>query len=371
MRKVARPRVRSQHHTDYFIVCCLFALVVFGLLMLASASSNLGKQKFDDTYYYLKHQIFYGLSLGIVGFFAASKIYYGFYKKIAIPLLLLTIVLLILVFTPLGFKAGGAERWVRIGPITIQPSEILKISFIVYLAAWLGNNTERQRRFWSGFLPFLVILGLLSGLLLKQPATSTAVILLAVALIVYFVSGARLIYIVSTTAAALLLLAMIIYLTPYRLARVKTFFYPETNLQTTGYHVNQTKIAIGLGGWSGVGYGQSTTKIKYLPEPIGDSIFAVIAEELGFIGTIVFLGVLFLFVLRIFLLAFRTRERFAQLLLVGFASLIALQSFVNIGAVSGILPLTGAPLPFISYGGTALAVFMTIGGIVANISKYN
>jgi cell division protein FtsW len=220
-------------------------------------------------------------------------------------------------------------------------------------------------------VPFLIILGLITFLLLKQPATSTSALLLAVALIAYFVSGARISYIISALGAGILILALVTYFTPYRLARVKSFLNPEADIQSAGYHVNQTTMAIGLGGWTGVGYGQSTTKIKYLPEPIGDSIFAVIAEELGFAGATALIAIFFLLIFRMLILAARARDRFAQLLLVGFASLIALQTFINIGAISGIIPLTGMPLPFISYGGTALAVFMTIAGIVVNVSRYN
>ena len=371
MRKVIRSKIRpSAHKPDYLIIFCTLALVIFGLVMLASASSNLAKNQFNDSLYYLKHQMIYGLSLGIIGFFIATKINYNIYRKIAIPLLLLSIFGLFLIFTPFGFKAGGAERWLKIGTFIFQPSELLKIPFIIYLAAWLGNSTDRQKSFWRGFVPFLIILGTVLFLLLKQPATSTSVILMMVALIVYFVSGAKVSYIISALVAGAMILALLIYFTPYRWARVSAFLKPENNLQTTGYHVNQTKIAIGSGGLWGVGYGQSTTKIKHLPEPIGDSIFAVIAEEMGFVGAIGLLGVLFLLVMRIMFLAVKFSDRFGQLLLIGFGSLIMLQCFVNIGAISGILPLTGTPLPFISYGGTALAVYMTISGIIVNVSKY-
>ncbi|OGY62380.1 MAG: hypothetical protein A2745_02095 [Candidatus Harrisonbacteria bacterium RIFCSPHIGHO2_01_FULL_44_13] len=362
--------LKPTHRPDYLIIFCVFSLVIFGLIMLASASSHLGKTRFDDSYYYLRHQIIFGLSFGIAGFLAAYKICYRYYEKIAIFLLILGVVSLILVFTPLGFNAGGADRWLKIWPLTFQPSEILKIIFIIYLAAWLGNSLERQKKLWQGFVPFLIVLGAVSMLLLKQPATSTAAILIFVALIVYFVSGAKLTYIFGALLLAALGLLLIIYLTPYRWSRILTYISPDTDLQTTGYHINQALIAIGSGGLFGVGYGQSTTKIHYLPEPVGDSIFAVIAEELGFIGAIGLIAVLILLTVKTVLLSRKINDRFGQLLLVGFASLIATQSLVNIGAISGLLPLTGTPLPFISYGGTALAVFMTIGGIIANISKY-
>lgn len=368
---MTRIRLKSKKSADYVIIFCTFALVIFGLVMLTSASSNLAKSKFNDSFYFLKRQALYGVSLGLVGFFLGATIYYGAYQKLAFVFLLIALVALLLTFTPLGLKAGGAQRWLQIGGFSLQPSEIVKLFFILYLAAWLASNTDRQKNFWRGFVPLMVVLGTILFLLLKQPATSASVILMAVAMVMYFVSGARLTYIVSVIIAGLLAISLLIYVTPYRLARVKTFFRPDTDLQTTGYHINQTKIAIGLGGLWGVGYGQSTTKIKYLPEPIGDSIFAVIAEELGFVGGVTLIGMLFILALRLLIIAARTYDPFAQLLLVGFATLIALQSFVNIGAISGLLPLTGTPLPFISYGSSALAIFMTMMGIATNVSKYN
>jgi len=365
-------RIKKQAGSpDYLIIFCVAFLVIFGLVMLASASSYLGQTKFGDSYYYLKHQLMYGLSIGLVGFIATSMIYYRRYEKIAIFLLILSIALLVLVFTPMGSNSSGADRWIKIGPVNFQPSELLKITFIIYLAAWLGKNIERAKSFAGGFLPFLVISAIIAGLLIKQPATSAVVILMFTGLAIYFVSGARISYILGTIIVGAAALAMIIYITPYRFNRVMTFLNPDADLQAAGYHINQAKIAIGSGGLLGVGYGESTTKMRYLPEPIGDSIFAVIAEELGFVGGTTFILVFFILVFKIFWLARRVPDKFGQLLLVGFGTLIALQTFVNIGAISGILPLTGMPLPFISFGGTALAVFMTISGIIVNISKYS
>jgi len=356
---------------DYFILFCVGLLVVFGLVMLASASSHLGETKFGNSYFYLKHQILYGLSLGILGFLAAYAIPYSFYRKIALPLIIVSALTLFLVFTPLGFRAGGAERWVSLGPITFQPAEFLKLAFIIYLAAWLSGDKERVESFSRGYLPFLLVAGAISILLIKQPSTSVVAILMASALIVYFVSGAKLKYIFGTIVLGVAALAVLIYVTPYRFQRVVNFLHPQADQLGAGYHLNQALIAIGSGGLTGVGYGQSTTKINFLPEPIGDSIFAVIAEETGFIGASVLILLFMALVIRTFMLARKTTDKFGKLLLVGFGSLIALQAAMNIGAISGLLPLTGTPLPFISYGGTALAVFMTMGGIIVNISRYS
>ena len=362
--------MRAKRHPDYLIFFCIGFLVIFGLVMLTSASSNLGKTTFNDTYYYLKHQILYGFSLGIVGFFCATKIHYKAYVRFALPALVGSIILLVLVFTPLGIVANKSARWLSFGPIRFQPAEIIKLTFIIHLASWLSGDARRRMHFGKGFVPLLLMVGIIAFLLLKQPSTSTLVMLIVTALAMYFVSGARLRYILALCVGAAVVLMIVIAITPYRFDRIKNFLYPEANLSTGGFHLNQARIAIGSGKLFGVGYGKSTTKLGYLPEPVGDSIFAVISEELGFVGSSVVVGLFLVLVLRIFLVARRAPDTFGELILVGFGTLIAVQAIVNIAAISGLLPLTGTPLPFISYGGTALAVFMTMGGIIVNISKY-
>ncbi len=285
-------------------------------------------------------------------------------------MLILTLVLLALVFTHFGIRFGGATRWLQLGPISFQPSELLKITYIIYLASWLSSKSNRSQEFWAGYVPFLMILGLISALLVFQPSTSVAAILTLTALVMYFVSGARWSYIIGTGIVAAVGLSILLYLTPYRLQRVMTFFQPGTNTQGSSYQINQALIAIGSGGLWGVGYGQSTTKLRSLPQPIDDSIFAVIAEELGFIGSSFIILLFGILSMRSFILAKRAPDKFGQLLLIGFGTLIALQVLMHIASISGLIPLTGVPLPFISYGGTALAVYLGISGIMVNISKY-
>ncbi|MBU6141623.1 putative lipid II flippase FtsW [Patescibacteria group bacterium] len=358
------------HAPDYVIVVCTFLLVVIGLVMLTSASSDLGQLHFQDSYFYLKHQILYGLSIGIVLFFAAAGGYYRQLEKIATPLLIFNFVLLGMIFTHFGVASGGSTRWLQLGPIAFQPSELLKISFIVYLASWLSSQKKRNQDLMGGYIPFLVILGITCGLLVFQPSTSTAAMLTVVALVMYFVSGARVSYIAGTFAVGILILGALLITTPYRLQRVMTFLHPNANTQGSSYQLNQALIAIGSGGWWGVGYGQSTSKLHSLPQPIDDSIFAVVAEELGFIGVLFIIGLFLILILRSFILASRAPDSFGQLLLVGFGVLIAVQAAVHIASNTGMVPLTGVPLPFISYGGTALAIFMAISGIMVNISRY-
>lgn len=371
MRTRKRYAARMRH-ADYTIIACTLFLVLFGLAMLSSASSPLAQRQFGDSYYYLKHQIFFGLTFGIAGFFLAAWLNYRAYERLALVLLLASIAFLALTLTSWGVEVKGATRWVALGPVRFQPSEFLKITFVLYLAAWLSKQGERQRNFWGGFFPFLVVTAVISSILLLQHSTSIVGILIATALAVYFASGAKLSYIAGFALVGAAGLALVIYFTPYRLNRVISFLEQESaDVRGSGYQLEQARIAIGAGQTAGVGYGQSTTKINRLPESIGDSIFAVIGEELGFVGSAAMLSLFFLLVMRIFFLARRARDRFGQLLLVGFGAMIAVQVFVHVGAISGLIPLTGTPLPFVSYGGTALAVFMTMMGVVVNVSKYS
>lgn len=361
---------KKGHRPDYFLISLIFLLTVAGLVILASASSEMGKTNFNDSYYYLKHQILYGLSLGLIGFFAALVIQYQWYKKFAFPLLLLSMGLLALVFTKFGLSAGGASRWLKFGPVIFQPAEIVKLAFILYLGAWMSNIKMNRNDFSTGFVPFLLISGFIAALLLLQPATSTVVILLGTGVVMYFMSGASVTHILFAGAIGAAALAAVIVITPYRLQRITTFLHPANDSSGASYQINQALIAIGSGGPWGIGYGRSTSKINTLPAPIGDSIFAVAAQELGFAGAGSLVVLFAALVFRLFWLARNMRDKFGQLVLVGFGSLLALQSLINMGALSGLFPLTGVPLPFISYGGTALAVLLTLSGIAVNISKY-
>lgn len=363
------PFLERGKRPDYFLIAVVFLLVLGGLMILSSASSDLGKIRFNDSYFYLKHQLLYGLLPGLVGFLVACFVPYTTYRRFAFPLILLSIACLILVFTPLGLHVRNASRWVSLGPLSFQPAEILKLTFIMYVAAWLSSRTSVRSRTLAGFLPFAAMLGVIAILLVLQPATSTVVILMATALIIYFLSGAKIKYILGIIGVGLIGLALLIFITPYRMARVMTYLNRGQDTQGAGYHINQAQIAIGSGRLSGVGFGQSTTKVSYLPAPIDDSIFAVAAEELGFLGAGTIIILFAALVFRMYLLAGRVRDQFGRYLLVGYGTVIAFQSLVNMAAISGLLPLTGVPLPFVSYGGTALAIFLTIMGISVNVSK--
>ncbi len=368
---MANVHARGGHQPDYFFLATVIVLTIFGLAMLASASSNLGKISFNDTYYYLKHQILYGLSFGAIGFSVGYFIYYQTWKKFAFILLLLSVVALVLVFTPLGLQARNTSRWLRLGPLSFQPAELMKLTLILYLAAWLSNTKlKRSSDFQTGLLPLIIILGVIGALLIMQPATSTVVILMISGLIVYFMSGAPIRYILLILVGGAVIIAGVIYVTPYRKARILGYLNQSADTQGKNYQLNQSLIAIGSGGIAGVGYGQSATKTGSLPTPIDDSIFAVVGEELGFIGAGFLIALFAMFATRLYWLSMKISDRFGKYLLIGFATVIALQAFVNMAATSGLIPLTGVPLPFVSYGGTALAIFLTMSGISLNISRH-
>jgi len=355
---------------DTLFLCLLVFLTVFGLVMLTSASSDLAQAKFGESWYYLRHQLMNGFSIGLVGFLAGFFVYYRVWEKFSIPFLLFTLVLLALVWTPLGVHLKGGERWLSAGFFTFQPSELLKLSFLIYLASWFARSKTRSKSFFGGFVPFLMLVGAVMVLLIAQPSTATAIIIFAAAFLVYFVAGARFHFLAAAVLIAALGVSLLVYLAPYRMERVLTFLNPSRDELGASYHINQALTAIGSGGWTGVGFGKSTTKLKFLPEPIGDSIFAVVAEELGFVGAAGLVALFAVFVWRGLAIARRASDMFGRLLAAGFTSLIGIQAFVNIAAISGLIPLTGVPLPFVSYGGTALAVFLTMSGIIANVSRY-
>ena len=368
--KTFHTKSRSWGGPDFLILAPLFLLLVFGMIALSSASSNLGQKNFNDSYYYLKHQLLYGAAIGMLGLLAAYVIPYHRYERISLAALILSFFLLILVFTPIGFSAGGASRWLQFGEITIQPAEILKITLVLYLAAWLSKQKERRKHAVRGLIPFLTILLIIALLLVKQPATSTLAILLFVAGAMYFASGAPWKYIILLGIIAVLGIALLIYFTPYRLERFLTFLDPEADPRSAGYQLYQTLLSVGSGGLTGVGYGESVAKTYYLPEPIGDSIFAVIAAEFGFLGSLLLIIAFGTLVFRALVISRRCDDSFGKLILLGFGTLIGIQTFVNIAAVSGLIPLTGTPLPFISYGSSGLIAYMIIAGILLNVSRY-
>lgn len=363
--------MRSSHSSDHLFIVLVWLITFLGLACLLSASMIMGKNNFDDPFYYLKHQLLYGGTIGLVGFFLTSRLYYRRWEKLALPFLLAVIVLMFLVFTPLGYEVNGARRWLNFGFISFQPSEILKLAFIIYLAAWLSKRTAKIKSFSEGFLPFLIFLAAITAIFIFQRSTSTLVVIIATSLAVYLLSRAKLLYIGFAALLGVALFVGLLIARPYQMQRFLSFINSGDDPQGRDYHINQALIAIGSGGVTGVGFGNAVSKYNYLPEPMGDSIFAVIAQEFGFIGVLVFVSLFLLFLVKGLTIAKRSPDIFSQLLAAGLTIMVAIQVFINIAAMSKLIPLTGQPLPFISYGGTSLGVLLTSMGIIVNISKYS
>lgn len=346
-------------------------LLVFGLAMVASAGVIYSRTRFGDQYYFIKRQFFFGMIPGLMAMYFFSKFDYHRLKKISVPFFLLSLIFLVLVFVPgVGARIYGANRWVQLGPISFQPSEMFKLALVLYLAAWLANKSQRRiKDFFEGMLPFLFVIAIAGFLILKQPDTGTLGVIVLTSLAIYFASGARISYLLGLILTGIVGMIGLIKMAPYRMNRLLVFLNPEIDPQGIGYHISQALIAIGSGGIFGKGLGYSREKFNYLPEPAGDSIFAIIGEELGIIGALAIVVLFIVLALRGFKIGRQAYDDFGRLTAVGITSWIIFQAFINIAAITGIIPLTGIPLPFISYGGTSLVFLLAGVGILLNISK--
>jgi cell division protein FtsW len=356
---------------DTTLLYMLFGLLFFGLVMIASAGIAYSQARFGDPYFFFKHQLFYGIIPGLLILYIVQKIDYSYWKRISFPLFSLSIFCLILVFIPeIGNRIYGASRWIQLGPFSFQPSEMLKLTLILYLAAWLEHRKERIKDLYEGLIPFSAIVALVSFLLIKQPDVGTLGVIILISMSIYFISGAKISHLSLMGALGTVALFIIVKLEPYRVDRLMVFLHPELDPRGIGYQINQALLAIGSGGILGVGIGHSVQKFNYLPEPVGDSIFAIIGEELGLIGGVLLVLLFLAFAMRGMRIAENAPDRFGKLVAIGIVSWIIFKAFINIAAISGLIPLTGIPLPFISYGGTSLIFLMIASGILLNISKH-
>lgn len=347
----------------YFALLTGLSLFIstIGLVAVYNASVVEAFNDFNDRYYFVKQQAAW-LLLGLVIYFAAASLPPAFYKKIAPPFLLVALFSMILVLIPgLGLRLQGARRWLSLGFFRFQPSELLKVSLVVYLATWLGVNREMKK--------LIFLLAVCLGLVMLQPDLGTAVVIAMIGFGLFYISGAKtrdLLLVVSTLAFAGILL---IFSSSYRLERLKTFIEPTADPLGRSYHINQVLLGLGSGGLFGVGLGRSRQKYAYLPEATTDSIFTIIGEELGFIGGLILIGLLLLLSLLAFRIALSAADQHSRLLAAGVAILFSAQTFVNLASMVAIVPLTGVPLPLISYGGSALVTTFAALGILASVAK--
>lgn len=331
--------------------------------MVFESSNVVAFKDFGDKYYFIKEQ-FKWLLIGLIGLGLTSFISYKNFYKLSFPLLIVTLISLVAVFIPgVGIKTLGASRWLNLGIIRFQPSELAKLVMIFYLSAWFSNK-EKGR-----LLPFLLLTGLVVGLVVLQPDLGTAIILTFITITLYFLSGAPLWHFLMLLPMIFISVLGLILTSAYRLRRLTTFLDPNTDPLGASYHIRQILISLGSGGMWGLGLGASRQKYQYLPEASTDSIFAIIGEELGFIGSSIFLIFSVIFLYRIFMVAKHAQDRYGFLLASGIFTLFASHVLINLGAIVAIFPLTGVPLPFISYGGSNLVIALSAIGIITNISR--
>lgn len=355
-------REKQKKTVDKKLLAVVLFLVVAGLIAVADASAPQALNYFNDKLYFAKQQFIwavFGLALLVV----ISNIHYSFWSKFATVFFIANIALLIAVLIPgIGQTALGARRWLILGPISVQPSELIKLTLAIYLAK-LGSTRHADFFF---FAPLAAVL----GLIMLQPDLGTSIVVSAIGISQIFVSGINIFYLLSALFAGGLGTFLLIIFSPYRRDRLTTFLQTTTDPLGKGYHIRQVLLALGSGGLFGVGLGQSRQKYLFLPEAATDSIFAVIAEELGFVGAMVLLGVFIYLIFRVLKIANSAPDAFSRILSIGLISWIGGQTILNIGSMVALVPLTGIPLPFISYGGSALLTTLIATGILLNISKY-
>lgn len=346
-------------------------LILVGFIIFLSASLGLAADNTSRLTSIIFKQFVIGILIGSIGAVVLSKIHYKHFKKYSLWMFIGSLILTALVFMPgLGFEHGGAKRWLSIGPISFQPAEILKISLILFLATWYHNAKKYIHTFKYGFLPFLITLGLAGSLLLLQPDTDTFVVMAISATTIFFIAGGKIKHLLLLLLIGIIAFGTLVATRPYIKERLFTFINPASDPLTSGYQIQQSLIAIGSGKISGRGFGQSVQKFNFLPEPIGDSIFAVFAEEFGFIGAVILIVLFILFALRGYRISARAPDTFSSLVVAGLTTMILTQSFMNIAAMLSLIPLSGLPLLFVSHGGTALLFTILSVGIILNISRY-
>lgn len=362
--------MKPAHHERIFPI--LVGLMAFlGLAIFSSAALGLLARESGSLSKDVLLQAVLGLGLGFLSFFIARSLPLARIKHLAPHIYIATLVLTACVFIPgIGFHSGGATRWINVRFTTIQPAEFLKIGFVLLLAKWLSLHQRQLQNPKVGLLPFIGILLPSAAILLAQPNTSTTLLLLATGAVMYFVAGAPWRDFGILILGAVIALGVVIAVRPYVFKRVETFFNPAANSLSSGYQIQQSLIAVGSGGMFGRGFGQGIEKFNYLPEPDGDSVFAVFAEETGFAGAIMLLFLFVALAARGMVIAGNATDLFGALIALGLSFMITLQAFINIGAMLGIIPLTGLPLPFISHGGTALLVTLSMCGLILNVAVH-
>jgi cell division protein FtsW len=355
---------------DFVLFLNVLLLLTMGIVMVFSSSFVSAQTTFGDGFYFLKRQLLWAL-LGVFGMVALMRIDYRRYKKWAIPFLVAAVLLLVAVLIPgVGIKVNEARRWLGTEVFRFQPSEVAKLALVLFLARYLSQAQDGVKQFFKGFLLPLAVVGVVCGLILLQPDLGTAVIIALTSFVMLWAAGARKTHMAGLALVGAALLLAAIVMEPYRLARLTAFLNPWADPLDTGFQTIQSLYAMGSGRLFGLGLGMSRQKFLYIPEVQTDYIYAVIGEELGFIGAVFVLALFFVFMWRGLKIALKTRDTFASLIAVGVTIDVVLQAFVHIGTVTGSIPAKGITLPFISYGGSSLTLTLLMIGILLNISRH-
>ncbi len=356
---------------DRYFFGIVILISTIGLLSFVSASLGILAKSETKFYGVLFNQIVFGYVGGLLALWLTTKIPYMFWRKHAFYIFIASLILTAAVFIPhLGFSHGGARRWLSIGPLSFQPAELLKIGFVIYLSSWLAWTHKKKEEVKYKIAPLIVLLGIVAAVLLRQPDTKSLILITVASCGMLFVSGVAWKKILIVIGIGIVGFAAVVFFRPYVRDRLTTYLNPSSDPRGASYQLQQSLIAVGSGGYFGRGLGQSVQKFNYLPEPQGDSVFAVFGEEFGFLGSTI-LVILYVFLaVRGYKIAIRAPDAFSRYLVVGIISLILAQSFLNIASLVGLFPLTGVPLVFISHGGSSLAIALAAVGIILNVSRY-
>jgi len=354
---------------DGWLFVVTLMLLSTGVVMIYSASAIVAADRFRDPYFFLKKQVFWS-ALGSGALWLALRTDYRRLEKFVLPLLGLAVLLLVLVLIPgLGVSVNGSRRWLRFGPLSFQPAELAKLALVVYLAAFFARKRDELGEFWRGVVPPLAVGGVLAGLVLAQPDLGSCLTLLVLTLGLLFLAGARTRWLAVLVVPTLPLAALAVWMAPYRMRRVFAFLDPWQDPRGGGFQIIQSWLALGGGGLLGRGIGESKQKLFYLPEAHTDFIFAIVGEELGFLGATLVVVLFAVLVWRGLRIGLRAADPFGAYLALGITVLVATQTLVNLGVVTGMLPTKGLPLPFLSFGGSALLMTMLATGVLLNISQ--
>jgi len=355
---------------DMWLFGVAVVLLSAGVVMVYSASAIVAADRFHDPYFFLKRQLFWAL-LGSSAMLVAIRVDYRKLERFVLPALIVAGVLLVLVLVPpIGQAINGTRRWIRLGAVSFQPVELAKLALVFYLAAFVARRQEVLGEVRRGLVPPLLVAGAFAGLVFVQPDLGNCLTLIALTFGLLYLAGAPVRHLLWALAPALPLLAVAIYAAPYRLRRMTAFWDPWSDPRGSGFQIIQSWLAFGNGGLIGQGIGGSRQKLFYLPEAHTDFIFAVVGEELGFAGAALFVALFAVLIWRGLRIGLRTAEPFGAYLALGITLLIATQTLVNLGVVTGLLPTKGLPLPFVSFGGSALLMTMVSTGVLLNISQH-